>query len=106
MQCQLFSTGKSHCDFILWTKNEVYVERVYPDESFWKNCIKKVKHFFETAIMPELTGRYFSRPCPINQCTSAMATAAVTPPSSRTSDHSEGSENAMEIEELLLLPRA
>ena len=100
MQCQLFCTGRSHCDFILWTTNDIYVERVYPDESFWKSNIEKVKHFFEAAVMPELTGRFFSRTSSLNQSTSTtMATAAVSPDNGEHSGST--SEGAMEIGEKL-----
>ena len=55
-------TNRMYCDFILWTKEDMYIERVYPDESLWVECVKKAHIFFRTAILPEVIGKWFSRP--------------------------------------------
>ena len=62
VQCQLFCTKTSYCDFVLWTKQEVHIERIYPDEEFWLVNLALVKDFYTTAILPELLGKFFSRP--------------------------------------------
>ena len=61
VQCQIFCTKSSYCDFVLWTKEEVHMERIYPDEQFWLENLALVEHFFTTAILPELLGKFFSR---------------------------------------------
>ena len=40
---------------------QIHVERIYPDEKFWCQNVPKAKHFFTTAILPELLGRFYSR---------------------------------------------
>ena len=40
----------------------MYIERVYPDESLWVECVKKAHIFFRTAILPEVIGKWFSQP--------------------------------------------
>ena len=62
VQTQLFCTGANYCDFIVYTKQSVHIERIQPDTSFWEANIEKAKMFFKTGIMPELLGRWFSRP--------------------------------------------
>ena len=56
MQVQLFCTGLSYCDFVVYTKNKLYIERITPDTLFMKEIMIKVQHFFETAVLPELLG--------------------------------------------------
>ena len=59
----------SYCDFVVYTENDLHIERIYPDASFMEENLKKVKHFFDVAVLPELLGRWFSRPIPA--CTSS-----------------------------------
>ena len=61
VQCQLFCTQRSYCDFVVWTEKDVHIERIYPDESFWLENVSRVKHFFVTSILPELIGKFYSR---------------------------------------------
>ena len=36
-------------------------ERIYPNEEFWHQNVPRMQHFFTTAILPELIGKFFSR---------------------------------------------
>ena len=62
VQAQLFCTKANYCDFVVYTKTSLHTERIKFDECFWEVNIEKVKHFFDIGIMPELLGRWFSRP--------------------------------------------
>ena len=62
VQCQLFCVKRAFCDFVLWTNEDIHIERIYPDEEFWISCIGKAEVIFKTAILPELLGNFFSRP--------------------------------------------
>ena len=64
VQCQLFCTGLSYCDFILWIEKDVHIEQVYPDNVFWLTNIEKAHLIFQKAILPEVFGRFFSHPAP------------------------------------------
>ena len=61
VQCQLFCANRAFCDFVLWTNEDIHIERIYPDEEFWISCIGKAEVIFKTAILPELLGNFFSR---------------------------------------------
>ena len=50
------------CDFIVWTNDDIHIERIYPDEDIWLSNVPKVKALFEKAVLPELLGKWFSRP--------------------------------------------
>ena len=51
------------------TKKDLHVERITPDSTFMEEKLLKVKHFFKVAVLPELIGRWFSRPPP--ECASS-----------------------------------
>ncbi len=38
------------------------MERIYPDEELWLNCVSQARVLFENSILPELLGKFFSRP--------------------------------------------
>ena len=61
IQCQLFCTDRSYCDFVVWTKKDIHVERVYPDEEFWAANVIKAELLFQRSIIPELVGKFYSR---------------------------------------------
>ena len=63
VQAQLFCTDVHYCDFIVYTKEGLHIERIKPDPYFMEEKLTKAKQFFEIAILPELLGRWFSRPC-------------------------------------------
>lgn len=62
VQAQLMCTGAKYCDFIVYTEKGVHVERMEPDVSFMEDTVPRAKQFFHTALLPELLGRWFSRP--------------------------------------------
>ena len=47
--------------FVLWTKEEIHVERIYPDEQFLLENLALVEHFYTTDILPALLGKFFLR---------------------------------------------
>ena len=62
VQAQLFCTKVKYCDFVVYTRSSLHIERIRYDKSYWETNVAKVKHFFDVGIMPELLGRWFSRP--------------------------------------------
>ncbi|WAR06442.1 hypothetical protein MAR_021811 [Mya arenaria] len=59
IQGQMYVLGLSWADFVVWLSDEhVHVERVAFDIDAWtKNILPALKHFFETAFVPELLTR-------------------------------------------------
>ncbi|KAK4883166.1 hypothetical protein RN001_006485 [Aquatica leii] len=52
---KLHVTGKEWCDFIVWTDNDIYVERIFPDYDFWRQTLlPKLTFFFEKVLLPEI----------------------------------------------------
>ena len=46
----------------MYTKEDLHVERIEPNPAFMEENLAKVKHLFDVAVLPELLGRWFSRP--------------------------------------------
>lgn len=46
--------------FIMWTRNDIHIERIYPDEDVWTLC-PTGRAYFRNAIVPEIIGKWFSR---------------------------------------------
>jgi hypothetical protein len=42
------------CDFIVWTPNDMTVERISFSKSFWDSCYTKLKSVYLSCILPEI----------------------------------------------------
>ena len=47
--------------FVVWTEKSLHIELVTFEPEFWEDMCRKSKHVFDTAIMPELVGKFYSR---------------------------------------------
>lgn len=61
VQCQMFATETKYCDFVLWSKQNLYIERILYDELFITENLSKALEFFKYVIKPELLGKYFTQ---------------------------------------------
>ena len=50
----MFCTGRKWCDLVVRTKN-MYIERVYYDNNFRTTILQKLREFYFTAVLPELS---------------------------------------------------
>ena len=41
----------------------MHTERIFPNEELWSTCLCKSAEFFHLCVLPELVGRWYSRPC-------------------------------------------
>ena len=68
VQTQLFVCDVEYCDFCVCTfasdqdESTLHIERIYRDETFWDECVAKVKPFFMTCLLPEILGKWYTRP--------------------------------------------
>ena len=69
----------------MWTYEDIHIERIYPEEQFWLDCVEKAQLFFFNAILPELIGKWFS--CPPSVSPSTVPSEPDVPPT--TSDEDE-----------------
>ncbi|XP_049268020.1 uncharacterized protein LOC125756983 [Rhipicephalus sanguineus] len=66
IQGQLAVTGKTWCDFVVWTNRSelhlsTFVERIYFDEDVWCEILQALIYFYKAAIIPELLTRRIRR---------------------------------------------
>ena len=55
VQGQMAVLNMPWCDFVVWTRKEMHVERIFFDETFWKtHCYPKLRSFYYGIILPEL----------------------------------------------------
>ena len=72
VQTQIFVTDVKYCDFCVCTFNGddtgIHIECIFRDEKFWNDCVDKAQIFFRTCILPELLGKWYTRPrCDIQE---------------------------------------
>lgn len=63
VQAQMLVCNKEFADFVVWSENDVHMERIEPDAELWDEIKSKSMAVFSRAILPELVGKLFSRPC-------------------------------------------
>ncbi len=54
VQCQLYCTNTSWCDFVVRTTKDIHVERIYRDPKWWGLQLTKLRKFYFSALLPEL----------------------------------------------------
>ena len=54
IQCQLYCTDLSWCDFILRTNKGIHIERIHREQAWWSGQLEKLKTFYFDALLPEL----------------------------------------------------
>ena len=66
VQTQLFVSDVEYCDFCVCTfsgdETGVHIERISKDIDLWNDCVIKAQTFFKTCILPELLGKWYTRP--------------------------------------------
>lgn len=61
VQMQLFVSQLLYCDFVIWSPKILFIERILPDQDFFREQGRIALKFHSEIIMPELLGRYFTK---------------------------------------------
>ena len=74
VQTQIFVCEVDYCDFVVCTfpegkKPVIHIERILADREFWSQCVRKSTEFIKVCILPEILGRWYTRPCISNSIT-------------------------------------
>lgn len=88
VQTQVFVCDVQYCDFCVCTfgdEDDLHIERIYRDIDFWNECILKAKEFFTICLLPELLGKWYTRPN-IKSSESVHCTLSGEVPSTSTGD--------------------
>ena len=54
VQGQLLVTGKSYCDFVVWTPKGQLIQRLHIDVNFTEKLLRKLNSFYVEQFLPEL----------------------------------------------------
>ena len=76
VQMQMFVCNLNYGHFVLSTfpsgsSPSIHVEYITRDEKLWSECIEQSTQFFKTCVLPELLGRWYTRPC-VEMCTEQL----------------------------------
>lgn len=61
IQLQMKICEVEYCDFVVWSEESMFYERISIDTEFIDNAIKEAEPFIKLALLPELLGKWFSR---------------------------------------------
>ena len=53
-------TGHSFCDFVVWIKEVLHIERITLDEALIESAIPIAEKFYKLCILPELLGKWYT----------------------------------------------
>ena len=53
-------TGHSFCDFVVWTKEVLHIERITLDEALIESALPIAEKFYKLCILPELLGKWYT----------------------------------------------
>lgn len=61
VQTQMGVTKTEYCYFVVWTEKDIHIEQILFDVDFYNELCVKSLHFFQTAILAELVGKFYTR---------------------------------------------
>ena len=62
VQVQMHIAEVSYCDFLVWTPQEVFTQRILYDPLFFHDAYGKVVNFIKTGVLTELLGKWYIAP--------------------------------------------
>ena len=99
VQTQIFVCGVEYGDFVICTFPEngepvIHIERILADHDCWTMCVRKCTEFYKACILPELMGRWYTRPClPKSSNHSEASSTQAGPSHESTKECSSSSES-------------
>ena len=70
VQGQLQISKSKYCLFVIWTPLGIKTEKIYRDDSFWKEfMVNKLKNFYFDCLLPEIIDPRYPRSMPIKNPT-------------------------------------
>lgn len=61
VQMQIFVSNLLYCDFVIWSPNIFFKQRIYPDFEFCNKNSEIALKYHSEIIMPELLGKFFTK---------------------------------------------
>ena len=61
VQTQSLVSGMDYCEFIVWTEQDLFDQRITPCTELQQSLEQKSAAFFKTVVLLELVGKHFSK---------------------------------------------
>ena len=61
VQPQLNICEVEYGDFVVWTENGIYIERISVQKEFFIETVTKIENFYKYSILPELLGKWYTK---------------------------------------------
>ena len=62
VQLQMKLYDAHYCDFVVWRESEMFIQRISCNVTFITEALDKIPRFIKLCILPELVGKWFTRP--------------------------------------------
>ena len=99
IQGQMVVSEFKYCDFICWTNEGIFIERVYLDEEYEQKNLPKFKQFFIQFMLPELLTHSREKSGSTSTCMPVSTCISNATPSTSTSvQHTRSKRNRKEVE--------
>ena len=66
VQLQMKLYGACYYDFVVWKKDEIFIQRISYNVTFISEALDKIVPFIKYCILPELVGKWFTRPTQVS----------------------------------------
>lgn len=73
VQAQMRVAEVMYADFVVWTPQELFTQRILFDETFFDQAYLSMEEFIRTGILPELLAKWFTVPRPSSTATADLA---------------------------------
>ncbi|MEQ2293730.1 hypothetical protein AMECASPLE_036454, partial [Ameca splendens] len=60
VQMQMFVSGSTFCDFVVWSLKDCAVVWISPNLTYWKTLLAKARDFFFKVCLPELVACHYT----------------------------------------------
>ena len=54
VQGQMGVGGRPWCDFVVYTKKDISIQRITFDENYWNKLLPKLHSFYKNCVAPEI----------------------------------------------------
>ena len=61
VQAQTNICNVGYGDFVVWTTNDLLIERIMSDQEFFERMAEPIEHFFIYSVLPEIIGKWLTR---------------------------------------------
>ena len=61
VQLQMFCTNTTFCDFVIWSKKDIFMQRIKIDKDFLDKNLQLAEKFHTKVIIPELLSKFYTK---------------------------------------------